>query len=110
MSEDILSPNHQYKVSFSSYEVRMSHWIDQPYLIRLSDNVCLFTLNADAWSAWAVRWIDDSTVELSVWKYPGQTECTVELNVLTNQAKAVSGTNSVTGIMSTVTTWILNLK
>lgn len=110
MSEDIVSPEGQYKVSFSSYEVRMSHWIDQPYLIRVSDNVRLFALDADGWSAWTVRWLDDSTVELLMRKYPGQVECTVELNAGTNQAQAVSRTASVAGTFSAVKDWVLELK
>ncbi|GAB3794872.1 hypothetical protein GCM10028819_09900 [Spirosoma humi] len=110
MSEDIVSPDRKYKVSFSSYEVRMSHWIDQPYLIRVSDGVCLFAIDADGWSAWAVRWLDDSTVELLMRKYPGQIECTIELNTDTNQAQAVSQTASVAGSFSAVKEWVLELN
>lgn len=110
MSEDIVSPDHKYKVSFSSYEVRMSHLIDQPYLIRVSDDVCLFALDADGWSAWTVRWLDDSTVELLMRKYPGQIECTIELNTNTNHALAVSRTASIVGSFSAVKDWVLELN
>lgn len=109
MSEDIFSPNGQYKVSFSSYEIRMSHWIDQPFLIRVSDNVCLFTLNTDVWSAWKVNWLDESTVELFVRKYPGQIACTVMLNVSTNQAKAMSQSDTFSSTFPAVRDWILKL-
>ncbi len=109
MSEDIVSPNRQYKVSFSSYEVRMSHWIDQPYLIRVNDGACLFTINADGWSAWAVRWLDESTVELSMRKYPGQIGCIIELNIDTHQAQAVRRSASVAGTFSAVKDWVLEL-
>ena len=87
----------------------MSHWIDQPFLIRVSDNVCLFDLDSEVWSACTVRWLDDSVVELSVRKYPGLIDCTVELNLSTNQAFATSGINSVAGTFWAVREWILSL-
>ena len=110
MSEDIFSPDRRYKVSFSSYEVSMSHWIDQPYLIRVGDNVCLFRLNEDGWSAWVVRWLDDSTVALVMRKYPGLLACTVTLNASTNQAGAISGDSSVAGTFRAVSEWVSALK
>lgn len=88
----------------------MSHWIDQPYLIRVSDNGCLFDLNEDVWSAWAVRWLDSSTVEWDLRKYPGLLACTVRLNASTNQANATSGVSSVAGTFPAVNGWILGLK
>ena len=88
----------------------MSHWIDQPALIRVSDDVCLFTVNDGNWSAWTVRWLDDSTVELFMRKYPDQPACTLQLNVLTNQAKAVGRSKSITDTFSRVQEWILTLK
>ena len=110
MSEDIFSPTGEYKVSFSSYEVSMSHWIDQPYLIRVSDNVCLFDINQGDWSAWEVRWLDTSTVALVMRKYPGLLDCTVTLNVSTNQADATSRTQSCAGPFPAVSSWILTLN
>jgi len=110
MSEDLFSPNRDYKVSFSSYEISMSHWIDQPYLIRVSDNAFLFDLSADVWSAWQVRWLSNSTVELVMRKYPGLLDCTVRLNASTNQADATSGVSSVAGEFLAVTGWLLDLK
>ncbi|MFD2932780.1 hypothetical protein [Spirosoma flavum] len=107
--EDIFSPDRRYKVSFGSYEVRMSHWIDQPYLIRVSDNVSLFNLNADVWSASNVRWLDDSTVELYMRKYPGLVACTLTLNALTNHASAVNQTASFAGAFSELKIWLLSL-
>lgn len=109
MSDDIFSPNGQYKVRFDSYEVRMSHWIDQPSLIRVQDNVCLFALNKDDWSAWEVRWLDNSTVLLVIRKYPGLIDCTIELNVVTNEGQAVSRRDSVAGSFSAVEDWVLGL-
>lgn len=109
MSDDVFSPNRQYKVSFDSYEMRMSHWIDQPSLIRVRDTVCLFSLSSDGWSAWEVRWLDDSTVSLLVRKYPGLISCTVELNVSTNEGQAICRTASIAGSFSMVKDWVLTL-
>lgn len=110
MSDDIFSPNRQFKISFDSYEMRMSHWIDQPLLIRVRDNVCLFALNADGWSAWETNWLNDSTVTLVMRKYPGLIGCTVELNVCTNEASAFTRTASVAGDFSAVKDWVLRLN
>lgn len=110
MSKDIFSPDRRYKVSFSSYEVSMIHWIDQPYLFRLSDNACLFELTEDAWSAWAARCLDESTLALDLRKYPGLLACRLTLNASTNQADAISGVSSVAGAIPAVTNWILELK
>ena len=110
MNDDIFSPNHTYKVSFQSYEVRMSHWIDQPSLIRVCDSVCLFSLNADGWSAWETNWLDDSTVALVMRKYPGLIDCTIKLNVDTNEGQAISRRASVAGSFSAVKEWVLSLN
>ncbi len=88
----------------------MSHWIDQPYLIRVNDNACLFALNQDGWSAWTVQWLNESTVTMCLRKYPGQIDCTVTLNASTNQADAISGVCSVAGTLPAVSNWILALK
>lgn len=51
MFDAVFSPNRQYKVSFNSYEMRMSHWIDQPSLIRVQDELCYETrAKANFWS------------------------------------------------------------
>ena len=110
MSEDLFSPHQDFKVSFSSYEVRMSHWIDEPSLIRVHDNACLFALNEGGWSAWAVRWLDSSTVEMLMRKYPGLLACTVVLNPSTNQAEAISGISSVAGTLPAVNKWVYELS
>jgi len=110
MSEDIFSPDRQYKVSFDSYEMRMSHWVDQPSLIRVRDNFCLFALDTDDWSAWEVSWLDDSTVALVLRKYPGLIDCTLELNVATSEGQAVGRRASIAGSFSAVRDWVLSLN
>ncbi len=109
MKEALWSPDRQHKVAFSSYEISMSHWIDQPFLIRVSDNSCLFNLDSEVWSAWTVRWLDDLVVELYMRKYPGLIDFTLLLNVDTNEANATSRNNSVAGPFSGVREWILSL-
>ncbi|WP_232074065.1 hypothetical protein [Spirosoma aureum] len=88
MLEELFSPQKTFKVAIGSYEVKMSHWVDQPYLIRVSDDVELFNLNGDPWSASDVTWLDDSTVEMHLRRYPGHIFCSVQLNALTDQGWA----------------------
>jgi hypothetical protein len=109
MNEDIYSPDRQFKVSFTSYEMRMSHWVDQPCLTRVADDTCLFTIDTDNWSARSGRWLDDVTVELVILKYPGLIGCTIELNAHTQQGQATSPTASVAGTFSAVKDWVLAL-
>ena len=110
MPADVFSPNRKFKIRFDSYEMRMSHSIDQPSLIRVCDNVCLFALDMDDWSAWEVRWMDDSTVSLLMRKYPGLIGCTIELNVNTNEANAFGHSTSVAGDISDVKKWVMSLS
>jgi hypothetical protein len=109
MNEDIYSPDRQFKVSFTSYEMRMSHWVDQPCLTQVPDDACIFSIDSDNWSARNVRWLDDATVELVMLKYPGHISCTIELAVHTQQAQAISRTASVAGSFSAVKDWVLAL-
>jgi hypothetical protein len=109
MIDDIVSPDQSYKVAFSCYEVRMSHWIEQPNLIRVSDNQVLFTLNGDSWSAFNVQWLDDATVQMIVAKYPGRISCQLQLNASTNQGTVTNAFNSFTGTLREVSNWVLSL-
>ena len=109
MLDAIISPSQAYKVEFSSYEVRMSHWIDQPHLIRIADNQTLFTLAGDAWSAFTTKWVDDATVEMQVAKYPGRISCTLHLNAATDSGTATGPAGSFSGSLATVQRWVLNL-
>lgn len=110
MPDDLFSPNQHFKIRFDSYELRMSHWIDQPSLIRVRDNVCLFALDKDDWSAWEVCWSDDSTVALVLRKYPGLLDCTLQLNVATGERQAASRRASIAGSFSAVRDWVLSLN
>ncbi|CAN5628572.1 hypothetical protein BH09BAC4_BH09BAC4_23380 [soil metagenome] len=110
MSGDVFSPDGRYKVSFRSYEMRMSHSIDQPYLIQVSDNICLFDLKETVWSASAVRWLAGSIVVFDLRKYPGLVACTLTLDVETQRAQAISRTASVAGTFLVVKGWVMELS
>lgn len=109
MEEAIISPDQAYIVEFSVYEMRMSHWIEKPYLVQASDNEVLFSLEGDPWSASDVRWIDNTTVEMYLRKYPGRVSCTVRLTPAANYGLAVSEQQLFSGTLSEVSRWILNL-
>ncbi|MBD2704242.1 hypothetical protein IC229_26600 [Spirosoma sp. BT702] len=109
MNEDIYSPNQSYKITLSSYEIKMSHWVAQPYLIRLSDDVTLFSLKGDPWSAFTVKWLDDVTVEMELARYPGRTSARLILQPAIDQATATTYTSSFSGTLSEVSRWILDL-
>lgn len=108
MIDDIFSPDQRYKIAFSCYEVRMSHWIEQPHLIRVSDNKTLFSLNGASWSAFKVNWIDGEMVEMRVSKYPGRVSCDIILNAATDFGGAVGQFDSFSGTLSQVSRWVLN--
>lgn len=110
MPNPVFSPNGQYKICFDSYEMRMSHWVDQPSLLRVNDSFCLFSINTGDWSAWEVSWLDNSTVAMVMRKYPGLIDCTLELNVDTNEANAASRRASVAGSFLAVRDWVLGLN
>ncbi|HLL96989.1 MAG TPA: hypothetical protein VK404_18595 [Spirosoma sp.] len=109
MIDDILSSDNTYKVSFCCYEVRMSHWIKQPHLIRVGDNQTLFSLNGASWSAFTVKWRDDETVDLQVCKYPGRIACSLVLNAALDEGTVVGPSGSYAGTLREVSHWILKL-
>ena len=65
------SPRDRYIITVDSWEARMSLWIDSPTLAdrRTGDKVLSF--EDPNWSLDAARWLDDSTVVLTLRKYPG---------------------------------------
>jgi hypothetical protein len=107
--EELFSPQKTFKVAIGSYEMKMSHWVDQPYLIRVSDDAELFNLTGDPWSASDVNWLDDSTVEMYVRRYPGHIFCTIQLNALTDQGWAKSPSSSFAGSLSQIRNWVMKL-
>ncbi|WP_020598081.1 hypothetical protein [Spirosoma panaciterrae] len=106
---EFFSPDQRYKVSLASNEIRMSHWIDQPYLIRVSDNVTLFSLDS-LWSGDDVKWINPSTVTMHLRLYPGLLSCEVTLDAETNQGWVKGQPGAMIGTLPEVRQWINNLK
>jgi len=109
MTDAIISPNQAYTVEFSSYEVRMSHWINQPYLIRVADKQTLFSLAGDGWSTFTTKWVDEATVEMEVARYPGRVSCTLRLNAAAGTGTAAGPTGSFSGTLTDVQRWVLSL-
>ncbi|GAB3551863.1 hypothetical protein GCM10027577_32990 [Spirosoma fluminis] len=109
MLDEIVSPDRTYKVVLSRYEVRMSHWIDQPYLMRVGDGACLFALDGAPWSASDVNWLDETTVRMNLRKYPGRIACTVRLETSDDWGAAQTPGDSFSGSLAQVSNWVLNL-
>ena len=107
--DEIFSPDKQHKVSFGSMEIRMSHWIDQPYLVRVSDNKTLFELE-HLWSGDDVHWLDASTVTMNLRLYPGLLGCVIKLNVALNQGQVSGETGNFSGTLPEVAAWINGRK
>ncbi|WP_353719393.1 hypothetical protein [Dyadobacter sp. 676] len=91
MTDEVPSPQNTYTVRFGAYEVRMSHWVTEPGIYRVSDNQLIFDMPS-TWSADEVNWIDDSTVEMKTRLYPGREYCHLRLNLKTGAGTAVRGT------------------
>ncbi|WP_338873010.1 hypothetical protein WBJ53_29425 [Spirosoma sp. SC4-14] len=109
MIEAIFSPDQSYKVEFSVYEMRMSHWIEKPYLVRVGNDEVVFSLESDPWSASNVHWVDNETVEMYLRKYPGRVACRVRLTPSANYGSASNETQSHSGTLTEVSNWILTL-
>ncbi|GAB3327540.1 hypothetical protein GCM10027299_28300 [Larkinella ripae] len=107
MIEKYSSPNGTYQVVFDVFEVRMSHWVEVPRIIRVSDGAALFDLRGAVWSADRVQWLTDSEVELSVRKYPGRITGSLVLNFNTGTGKAVCNANPYEGPLHEVRSWVL---
>jgi hypothetical protein len=71
MREEVVSPDGRHRVAFSSQEVRMSHWIDSPVVMRAGAPRPVLDLTSSEWSADDVRWLDASRVSMALRRYPG---------------------------------------
>lgn len=71
METPIPSPDGRYTVEFSSNEFRMSHWVDEPYVMDTATGQALFHPGS-TWHADTVEWSADSrTLQLHMRQYPG---------------------------------------
>ena len=77
---DIFAPDNLYKVCFSSYEMRMSHWVNQPRVLRVQDNETLFAAPS-RWSANEVQWINPYVLTMELRLYPGRIGGTITLDM-----------------------------
>jgi len=65
------SPDGTYLFQIYPWEARMSLWIESPELIDTRSGQSLLRFYDSNWSLDHAQWLDDSTVELSLRKYPG---------------------------------------
>lgn len=66
------SPDGRFVVVTVAYEMRMSHWVEAPYLYRTGEEDPLLNVSVNDWSADTIEWAEDSrSVTLSVRRYPG---------------------------------------
>lgn len=112
--EESYSPNGTYQIVFDVYELRMSHWVYNPSIYRTNDQVLLFDLREDMWSADVVNWLTDSTVRIEARRYPGDMSCQLTLDLEAGTGKATRSTQQGTahfdGTLPDVKNWILSRK
>ncbi|WP_395143623.1 hypothetical protein [Armatimonas sp.] len=65
------SPDDRYGFRISSWEARMSHWIESAELIEVSTEEHVFSFSDTNWSLDNAVWDSPSVVRLTVRKYPG---------------------------------------
>ena len=70
-SRTVESPTGRFQISVSMREVFNSHWVESPTLLEKSTGTMLLTFGDRNWSLDEARWLDDSTVALTLRKYPG---------------------------------------
>ncbi len=66
------SPDGRYTVDVNSIEMRMSHWVDRPFILDEYTHEMVLDFGDCLWSVDQARWSDDSTrVTLVLRRYPG---------------------------------------
>lgn len=66
-----VSPSGEYGIRISSWEARMSLWVDQPTVAVVATGEVVFGFVDSNWSLGDACWLDAKTVEMTVRKYPG---------------------------------------
>lgn len=69
-----VSPRGAVRVEYEVFEMRMSHWVRTPRVIRVSDGATIVDLWGTTWDGGARFGDDERTVTLSLRCYPGDTE------------------------------------
>ena len=68
----------------------MSHWIESPWITDLQENKQVLSFSSSNWSLDQSRWLDATTVELVMRKYPGNhkpADVTAVVNFATSTAR-----------------------
>lgn len=87
-----VSPTKRYAFSVSPWEARMSHWIDSFALCEVASGAVVFSPADSNWSLDGASWLGESTVLLSLRRYPGDHspsifEVTVDCDARTAELK-----------------------
>lgn len=66
------SPDGRYTVDVNPIEMRMSHWVDRPFIIDEHTHTLILDLAEGLWSVDRACWSEDSaSVSLDLRRYPG---------------------------------------
>jgi hypothetical protein len=65
------SPDGNYVFHIFPWEAHMSLWIESPELVDIQSGQCLWRPNDSNWSLNDAEWLNDTTVQVSLRKYPG---------------------------------------
>ncbi|RYG67145.1 hypothetical protein EON80_14160 [bacterium] len=68
---EFASPSGKYHFQIFMTEMRMSHWVERPRLVRVEGEVPLFDLSNSQWSLEGANWQGEEKVELQLRRYPG---------------------------------------
>jgi hypothetical protein len=89
------SPSGRFEISVSAWEARMSHWIETPTISDSFTGKEVLRFEDPNWSLDSAQWLSDSTVVLTLRKYPGNhhpTSLAATVDCLAGTA-AVEGTS-----------------
>lgn len=64
------SPGGEFVLRVASDEVKMSHWVDVPYVVKVSDGSMVWS-GEFPWSLSQHHWVSSHELELELRKYPG---------------------------------------
>jgi hypothetical protein len=67
---DSIAPGGNYELRIVSEEVKMSHWLELPSLIRIWDRTQLWAAEFP-WSLSSHHWLSSEELELELRRYPG---------------------------------------
>jgi hypothetical protein len=80
---NLISPTGAYEIFIKSWEPRMSLWVQTPEIIDRQSQEIILAFRDDRWSLEKSAWIDNTNVQLTLRKYPGNhlpTELTIAID------------------------------